>query len=161
MIRDFANPSDGDKFFPKWRHKDWFVGSSWASGIAFNYWAPDAEGRNQESVSEAVNAYDALALYGEAMVQAFQDVNDNLQAVSQDIRDTGRVMLATELEAALRLWQVCDGSCGASMDRIYPTGFTPKVVGQIWSTSAQMQTWFGSAWWKVPSIDPTSLPGTE
>ena len=65
------------------------------------------------------------------------------------MRDTGRMMLVTEITAAKSYWQVCEGDCGPGTQRIYPPAFSPKVVGQIWSDSAQMQTWFGSSWWKV------------
>lgn len=33
LIRDIANPSSADPFFTTFRHKDWYLGSSWASGI--------------------------------------------------------------------------------------------------------------------------------
>ena len=33
LIRDIANPSGEDPFFTTFRHKDWYLGSSWASGI--------------------------------------------------------------------------------------------------------------------------------
>jgi endo-1,3(4)-beta-glucanase len=33
LVRDVANPSSSDPFFPTFRHKDWFMGSSWASGV--------------------------------------------------------------------------------------------------------------------------------
>jgi endo-1,3(4)-beta-glucanase len=47
LIRDIANPSLDDDWFPLWRHKDWFLGSSWASGIVKHEWGPDPHGRNQ------------------------------------------------------------------------------------------------------------------
>ena len=28
LVRDIANPSDEDQFFPKWRHKDWYENES-------------------------------------------------------------------------------------------------------------------------------------
>lgn len=49
--------------------QDWFLGSSWALGIPTLGGVPYANGRNQESSSEAVNAYDAIALYGHVMAQ--------------------------------------------------------------------------------------------
>lgn len=49
--------------------KDWFLGSSWALGIPTLGGVPYSNGRNQESSSEAVNAYDAVALYGHVMAQ--------------------------------------------------------------------------------------------
>ena len=33
LLRDYANPSERDRYFPVFRHKDWYQGSSWASGI--------------------------------------------------------------------------------------------------------------------------------
>jgi hypothetical protein len=106
--------------------------------------------RKKESVSEAVNAYDAIALYGDAMAKAWDSSGEaENAAIARKIRDTGRVMLATEIEAARSYWQVCEGDCGNLAPRIYPLGYKPKVVGQVWSVSAEMQTWFGSAPWKV------------
>ena len=34
MVRDIANPSKDDHYFPVHRYKDWYMGHSWASGIA-------------------------------------------------------------------------------------------------------------------------------
>ena len=42
LIRDFANPETGDRFFPFARHMDWYEGHSWAAGIT-----PFAAGKNQ------------------------------------------------------------------------------------------------------------------
>lgn len=33
LIRDIANPSVKDLYFPSFRQKDWYLGNSWASGI--------------------------------------------------------------------------------------------------------------------------------
>jgi endo-1,3(4)-beta-glucanase len=65
LVRDIANPSVDDTAFPRFRQKDWFQGSSWANGIGS---PPSLNGRDQESSSEAVAAYDAVALFGSAMV---------------------------------------------------------------------------------------------
>ena len=68
LIRNIANPSKHDSAFPRFRHKDIYQGSSWASGITeplyFN-------GRNQESSSEAIAAYEAVALFGDVMVSKY------------------------------------------------------------------------------------------
>ena len=66
-IRDFANAWPGDSLFTLFRQKDWFLGSSWASGIVSAEESP--HGRNQESSSEAIAAYEAVALYGQVMVR--------------------------------------------------------------------------------------------
>jgi len=64
LIRDIANPTEKDKHFPTWRNKDWYQGHSWASGVAQNY----RNGKNQESSSESIAAYEAVALFGKTMV---------------------------------------------------------------------------------------------
>lgn len=33
LVRDIANPSSKDKFFPQWRNFDWYHGHSWAHGL--------------------------------------------------------------------------------------------------------------------------------
>ena len=44
-----------------------FVGFSWASGIVTINGKPYPNGRNQESSSEAISAYEAVALYGDVL----------------------------------------------------------------------------------------------
>lgn len=47
LVRDIANPSVEDHYFPTFRVMDWFEGHSWATGLFyFN------DGKNQESTSE-------------------------------------------------------------------------------------------------------------
>lgn len=47
FVRDVCNPDPSDLDFPWARHKDWFDGHSWASGLF-----PQANGKGQESSSE-------------------------------------------------------------------------------------------------------------
>ena len=47
FVRDICNPDPTDPDFPWARHKDWFDGHSWASGLF-----PQANGKGQESSSE-------------------------------------------------------------------------------------------------------------
>ena len=121
LIRDIANPAGSDPYFPITRNKDWYTGHSWASGL----FASD-DSRNQESTSEAVNAYYAIYLYGLA-------VGDD------DLRDLGRVMLGLELRSAWTYWQI------TSSDDIYPTPFADnKVVGILWDAKVEYNTFFGT-----------------
>jgi endoglucanase Acf2 len=62
LVRSIANPSKLDDAFPLFRHKDWYQGSSWASGIPL---PPFLNGKNQESSSEAIAAYESVALFGQ------------------------------------------------------------------------------------------------
>jgi len=93
------------------------------------------------------------------MVGVFEGAGDaEKAAASARVRDTGRLMAATELVAARAFWQVCGGpGCGGpdggDEGRSYPAGYGPRVVGQVWSTTAEAQTWFGSAPWKVFGIE--------
>jgi len=120
LVRDIANPSEADPLYPKHRFKDWFVGHCWASGLF-----PSASGRNQESVSESINAWYGLALLGIALK------DDRL-------RDLGRLMLATEVRSGARYWQI-DGT------EIYPSIFARNAIAAVvWSTKVDRNTWFGS-----------------
>lgn len=59
LIRDYANPSEKDQFFPVFRSFDWFNGHSWAKGLF-----ESGDGKDQESSSEDVNASYSLKLWG-------------------------------------------------------------------------------------------------
>jgi hypothetical protein len=47
-----------------------YLGFSWASGVVTLSGKPYPNGRNQESASEAIAAYEAVALYGDVMVSS-------------------------------------------------------------------------------------------
>eukprot|EP00928_Gymnodinium_smaydae_P024376 TRINITY_DN19738_c0_g3_i1.p1 TRINITY_DN19738_c0_g3~~TRINITY_DN19738_c0_g3_i1.p1 ORF type:complete len:967 (-),score=86.42 TRINITY_DN19738_c0_g3_i1:174-3005(-) len=143
--RDIANPSDIDKYFPVWRHKDWFTGWSWASGFALGGGHPYRNGRNQESTSEAINGYYGLQLLGEALGD-------------EALRDWGRAALASEIIAAQTYWQM-------QQNDIYPEQFSKSktVVGILWQNLAQYGTWFGGEPYMIqgiqmlPFIPPSEL----
>ena len=48
-----------------------YLGFSWASGVVTLSGKPYPNGRNQESSSEAIAAYEGVALYGEALVRLY------------------------------------------------------------------------------------------
>lgn len=70
LIRDYANPSIEDKYFPVFRSFDWYNGHSWAKGIF-----ESGDGKDEESTSEDVNAAYSLKLWGIATN------NDNLTRI--------------------------------------------------------------------------------
>ena len=139
LIRDIANPSIHDKNFPAFRHKDWFLGSSWASGIATLGGAPYLNGRNQESSSEAIHAYEAIALYGSVMMHAWGDGTADDSALNgfgltaRRVSLMGRLLSATEVRSAQRYWHVLHGE--QATKSIYPKNYKPSVVGMMWQTS--------------------------
>lgn len=59
LVRDYANPSSSDKYFPVWRSFDWYHGHSWAHGLTAMY-----DGKDQESSSEDMMSVYALKMWG-------------------------------------------------------------------------------------------------
>ncbi len=120
LARDIANPSMADSAFTVFRNKDWFAGHSLAAGI-FEF----ADGRNQESSAEAVNAYYGLELLG-------------LAGNDENMTNVGRVLLATEIASAQSYWQIKSGS------EVYEAPFAArKVAGIVWGTKVDHATFFG------------------
>jgi endoglucanase Acf2 len=86
IIADIATDERGRADFPFLRNFDVYEGHSWASGDA-NF---DA-GNNQESSSEAVNAWAGLVLWGEA-------------TGDRRLRDLGMFMLTSEIASINQYW---------------------------------------------------------
>ncbi|GLD98165.1 hypothetical protein PINS_up006862 [Pythium insidiosum] len=134
LMGDFGAPLDretaffGDfpalEYFPTARHKDWFVGHSYASGLF-----PIQDGKSQESSSEAVNAYYALSLF------ASLDKNKDDQKAYVHY---ARVLLALEIHAAKTYWHMRENS------QVYePTFARNAMVGVVGDMSVVYSTWFG------------------
>jgi endoglucanase Acf2 len=86
IIADIATDERGRADFPFLRNFDVYEGHSWASGDA-NF---DA-GNNQESSSEAVNAWAGLVLWGEA-------------TGDRRLRDLGMFLLTSEIASINQYW---------------------------------------------------------
>lgn len=129
LARDIANPSTRDPYFTPFRNLDFFEGHGWAAGLF-----PFADGRNQESTSEAVNAWYGLELYGRALGD-------------EDITNLGRMLRAIEVDGAQVYWQiVADGD-------IYPAPFSQRRgVGILWSNKLDFATFFGAEPAKIYGI---------
>lgn len=137
LIRVIASP-EGDDYFTAWRHKDWYQGHSWASGIAMSY----PNGKNQESSSEAIAAYEAIALYGTSMVSAFEETRSRGNAeTARRVERAGQLLTATELRSARQYYHVNKDE----RIKIFPSAYIPRTIGIMWQTMAQCQTWFGAA----------------
>ena len=146
LVRNIANPSAEDRFFPVMRHKDPYQGHSWASGIVR---PPYLNGRNQESSSESIAAYESVAIYGEVMAKIFKGSDDRLKlAAAERVRRVGKYMTTSELRATKRYYHI-DRS---NPIRIYPESYTFLSIGIMWQTMAQFQTWFGSSPYLVYGI---------
>jgi endo-1,3(4)-beta-glucanase len=136
LVRSIANPSKLDDAFPLFRHKDWYQGSSWASGIPL---PPFLNGKNQESSSEAIAAYESVALFGQIMSEIWHSAGETAKAAtSLEIKKVGQLMTATELRSAKTYFHVRQND---ESKRIYPKVYTANVVGILWQTMAQFGTW--------------------
>ncbi|KAI8871768.1 glycoside hydrolase [Ramicandelaber brevisporus] len=130
MLRDYANPSHSDPYFPFVRHKDMFDYHSWASGLV-----DFGDSRNQESISESVNGYYAAYLLANVLPR---------DSPSADLARFELLMLQMELRAAHAYWQM-PSRADSSMPQIYPPEFTRhRTVGIVWGSKVDYATWFGA-----------------
>jgi endoglucanase Acf2 len=86
LVSDIATTRRGGQDFPFLRTFDPYEGHSWASGIGLGGW-----GNNQESSSEAVNAWAGLILWGEINADAA-------------LRDLGIWLYTNEIRAIEHYW---------------------------------------------------------
>jgi endoglucanase Acf2 len=119
IIRDIASPDRQDAMFPFIRCFDKYAGHSWASGDA-NF----ADGNNQESSSESLNAWYGMMLWGE--------VTGN-----KSLRDTGIALFNTERTAVEEYWFDVSGTN-------YPKDFPQVALGMIWGGKGAFATWFSA-----------------
>jgi endo-1,3(4)-beta-glucanase len=106
--------------FPTRRVFDAYAGHSWASG-----YAPFADGNNQESSSEAINAWNGLALWGTA-------------TGNQQLTTEATWMLSAEASSAKAYWTNFPRTAA-----VY-SGYQHSVVGINWSGKRDYATWFSA-----------------
>ncbi len=90
MVADIATAERGRADFPFLRNFDVYEGHSWASGLG-GVGDYGQYGNNQESSSEAINAWVGLILWGEA-------------TGNRALRDLGAYLYATEAQAIDHYW---------------------------------------------------------
>jgi endoglucanase Acf2 len=122
LIRDIASPRRDDPLFPFIRCFDKYAGHSWASGDA-NF----ADGNNQESSSESMNAWYGMILWGEI-------------TGDRPVRDTGLFLYNTERTAVEEYWFDVSGTN-------FPEAFPQVALGMVWGGKGAFATWFS------PDID--------
>lgn len=117
LIRDIASTDRNDTMFPYLRCFDRYAGHSWASGDA-NF----ADGNNQESSSESLNAWYGMILWGTAMEKP-------------EIRDAGLMLFNIERTAVEEYWFDVSGTN-------YPADFPQVALGMVWGGKGAFATWF-------------------
>lgn len=117
LVRDYANPDRDDDRFPFLRNFSPYAGHSWASGSG-----EMPAGCNQESSSEAINAYAALILWGEL-------------TGDDEIRDTGIYLYTHEVHATLEYWfDIADENL--------PDAWPYDYAAMVWGRGYKYATWF-------------------
>jgi len=134
LIRDYAGDK-GDSLFPHLRHFDPANGFSWADGKA------DAlQGNNNESTSEAANAYGAIILYG-------------LITGNDALVDKGIYLHASTSTAYWQYWNDIDGYNNSSEDSAnFPPGYSKITTSILWASGADFSTWFSPAYAHILGI---------
>lgn len=121
LLRDVANPSPEDTYFPTFRHFSWFLGHSYSHGVT-----PLADGKDQESTSEDVNFLYGMMLWGK--------VTGN-----KAVEDLGSLMLRIDARA-IRTYFLMD-----SRNKVHPPEFVRNhVTGIFFDNKVDYATWFSA-----------------
>src|SRR5579871_827670 len=118
LARDIAAPTRNDALFPFLRHFDVYAGHSWASGQA-----PFGDGENQESSSEAVNAWTGLILYA-------------VETGNTQLRDTAIWLYTQETNSIFDYW-FNDGPVAT-----FPSGFSRVEIANVFDGKGDTGTFF-------------------
>lgn len=118
LIRDIASSNRGDTLFPFLRNFDIYAGHTWASGHA-----RFGDGNNNESSSEAMNAWTGIILLAEA-------TGDTA------LRDLGIYLYTTEMNAINEYWFDVSG-------QNHHPSFTRATASMIWGG----KTVGDGVWW--------------
>lgn len=119
LAGDIACADREDSRFPFLRCFDPYAGHSWASGHA-----KFGDGNNNESSSEAVNAWYGMMLLGEV-------------GGDRALRDLGAWLFASEIGAIEDYWFDVRGD-------LHHPDYTPSVATMVWGGKSANDTWFGA-----------------
>ncbi|MET0975258.1 MAG: glycosyl hydrolase [Leifsonia sp.] len=126
LAADLAT-SGSSSWFPERRVFDAYAGHSWASGTA-----PFGDGNNQESSSEAVTAWNGLALWAETTGHS-------------DLLREATWMLSAEAASARAYWT------DFPLDAAVYDGFDHSITSLVWGGKRDYATWF--------SAEPSAMLG--
>lgn len=139
LIRDYAADRN-DSMFPYLRNFDPANGFSWASGHA-NF----VLGNNNESTSEAANAYGAMVLYGQI-------------TRNKALTDRGMYLHASSTAAYWEYWNNLDRFRGLGGDYDNFDAAYPKMTTSIiWGSGHVFSTWFSGAYAHILGIQGLPL----
>lgn len=140
LIYDIASPyrnqsdcvADCGNAYPYLRSFSPYEGHSWASG-----YEDERTGNNQESTSEAINAWAGIILFGEVTGDT-------------EIRDLGIYLYTTEVAAADNYWFNID----KDIYNIENSKYEPPMASMVWGGKVDYATWFGQQYTQGIQICP-------
>jgi len=118
LVDDIACADRNHPRYPYLRCFDIYAGHSWASGNA-----PFASGNNQESSSEAINAWAGMAMLG-------------VRTGNTALHDRGICLCATEVAALSEYW--------LDVHRSLPAAYPCPQVAMVWGGKRVHETWFSN-----------------
>eukprot|EP00980_Cylindrotheca_fusiformis_P016123 scaffold4790_cov98-Cylindrotheca_fusiformis.AAC.7 len=130
-----SSESEGGAFFPFARHKAWFDGHSFASGL-FRF----ASGKSMESSSESINCYYGAYLW--SMVRGM----DSKTKLLDHQTNFARLLLATEIRGIKTYWHMMpkDENSPIAAGLFNPMFAKNLMVGNLGMMDATVSTWFGN-----------------
>jgi endoglucanase Acf2 len=117
LVKDIATAQRGRSDYPYLRNFDPYEGHAWASGVGTS-----DDGNNQESSSEAINAWSGLMLWGALHGR-------------QDLVDLGTYMYTTEIQAINHYWFDIHG-------QTLPPEFKSDQVSMVFGGKSLHNTWW-------------------
>ena len=118
LVRDIATMERGRADFPFLRNFDPYEGHSWAGGDGEFF----GHGNNQESSSEAINAWAGIALWGS-------------QTGNKALRDLGIYLYVTEVSSLMQYWFDAD-------DRVLDKNFGKPLASMVFGGAYAYSTWW-------------------
>lgn len=127
LVNDIANRDRGSDLFPYLRTLDVYEGHSWADG-----YAQFADGNNQESSSEAINAWYGVYLWSRVTHDA-------------GLEETALYLYTTEVQSAKEYWFGTGG--------LLTPPYQHRIASLVWGGKVDFATWF--------SANPNAIYGIQ
>ncbi len=119
LIKDIASFDRKDASFPYLRYFDAYAGHSWAGGLTFF-----ADGNNQESTSEALQAWYSMALYGR-------------MTGNKTLEEQGLWLWSQEAQGAKTYWLNTTRNSG-----VFPKDYIYPMASIVWGGKYDYATFF-------------------
>ncbi len=118
MVADVSNEDYSSSRYPRYRSYSVYEGHSWADGVA-----GFADGNNQESTSESLNAWYALWMWGNATGDT-------------KLQERGEWLFSQEVAGTQSYW--------FGKGNPFPTGYAYPISSLVWGGKRDFSTWFSA-----------------